>query len=608
MTITRPQRRAVGQVGARGLLLIVPFFAGLARADQSSTPDVVVMEKMIVEATETDTSPGILGGLFRPRKAWLYVAVPDYEILSQCDTEQTDAVARHIAEALRSNRQLIPEPFLVPLATPMSFIIFDHTPSPAMEALVPGANQWVPKSNDFGSYFGGGPSVFIGGSATWDPDTHCVVQNRSGGSWPYAGGDMTTGPIPTGTLFELSRCTPALPLWYLYGFDGPCGIERGMGPVWATAKWISPEDADRVLAAAHKAHTLPVLPPIQSLFERHGDPDGRLPKTPPSAEWSAEAALFVRWGLIGEPEKYNPHGQAFADFVLRSRVERVTEPVFRECFGFGYAAMQQILSRYFLDAVKEPIVRERYDHPADRPEVRQYRPEDGPPKVISRTATPVEVARLLGDWERMRGDDLVTTDPALSRVFLRQAGRTLHRAYDRGERDPRLLAALGLFDFEVGDVVEARNVLTSAVNAGVARPAAYLDLAQLEFNEATAHPAGAGGTLSPEQTAAVLKPIFTARHMARLDAAGYALIAEAWEKCVSKPKADNLAVLVEGTLMYPFDTALCAAAAQTYARWGYTAGAEALFHHGLQVANGEISTEKIQLRSSQQPAPPSGAN
>jgi hypothetical protein len=570
-------------------------FAGWMHAADAPAPDVIVMQKMIVEATELDPHPSLFG----MHNVWLYVAVPDYEILSRCDAEQTDAVARHIAKSLRGNRQLIPERYLVPLTVPMSFIMFDHEPTRAMEALIPSSDEWESGgSANFGSYFSGGLHRLVGGAVTGDSDTQCVVQNRGGKRWLWAGGSMSTGPIPRGTFFELSRCAPSLPLWYLYGLEGPCGIERGMPGVWAAAMWISQDETSAVLAAARKAHALPALPPIAELFLHDGPTEKNSSEVSPSPAWMAEAALFLRWGFIGEPGEANSHRRAFDMFVDRSRVERVDETMFRECFGFGYAEMQTELSRYLIGATKVPIPAESYAHAADRPEVREYADSEGPPPGLSRYATPSEIARLLGNWERMEGDELKASNPALSHVFLEQAGKTLHKSYAIGERDPRLLAVLGLYDYDVGDLAEAHSILSAATEAGVARPAAYIYLARLEFNEAEAHPAAAGGMFGAQQAAAVLKPLFAARKQGRLDAAGYILIAEAWTRCAAKPLPANLAVLNEGTLLYPFDAALCFSAAKAYAKWDYATDAKALLDRGLSVVNAVEGKELRDLRTS----------
>lgn len=322
-------------------------------AAEVPSPDVIVMRQMIVEATQDDPHPGLFG----IPNVWLYVAVPDCEILSRCDSEQTVAVARHIGDSLALNKGFVPDGYLAPLAVPLSFIMFDHAPTKTMEAVIPSSDDWAPSSANFGRYFPRTHSL-EGGTNTADADTHCTVQNRGGERWLWAGGG-SRGPIPTGSLFQLGRCAPALPLWYRYGFDGPCGLLRMIGldegMIVATAVWISEEDTDAILAAAKKTNTLPALPPIGELFRPPEPAERGSAATRPSPAWMAEAALFLRWGLFGEPEKGPSHQRAFATFVERSRVERITEAAFRECFGFGYGEMQSRLGRYLLEAAKEPI-------------------------------------------------------------------------------------------------------------------------------------------------------------------------------------------------------------------------------------------------------------
>jgi len=200
----------------------------------------------------------------------------------------------------------------------------------------------------------------------------------------------------------------------------------------------------------------------------------------------------------------------------------------------------------------------------------------------------------------MQGDDLRTSDPALCQVYLEQAGKTLHGSYAKGERDPRLLAVLGLCDYDVGAKAEARSMLAAATDAGVARPAAYLDLAHLILEEARAHPAAANGKFSAEQTAAILKPLFAVRQRTRLEARGYLLIAEAWKESADRPLPAHLAALDEGIRLYPFDSELCASAAKVYAQWGYPAGAETLIEQGLKSADEKAARQLQDLRASLQ--------
>jgi hypothetical protein len=76
-----------------------------------------------------------------------------------------------------------------------------------------------------------------------------------------------------------------------------------------------------------------------------------------------------------------------------------------------------------------------------------------------------------------------------------EAHNALIAPYIRGERDPRLLAALGLDEKLAGNVDRARKFLEAASNAKVDRARAYLELARLRFAAAQATPKAAQGRL-----------------------------------------------------------------------------------------------------------------
>jgi hypothetical protein len=132
--------------------------------------------------------------------------------------------------------------------------------------------------------------------------------------------------------------------------------------------------------------------------------------------------------------------------------------------------MQLRLANYLFSAPTE-IIRVPYRHLTGWP--------PDLPSLTLRDATEAETARILGDWERMRGDLIRIVDPVLGRQYLDLAGKTLLRAYRSGSRDPRLLAVLGLYECDIGNYAQSATLLESATKAGVVRPAAYLALSRL---------------------------------------------------------------------------------------------------------------------------------
>jgi hypothetical protein len=563
----------------------------LAMADTGADTNVTVMEKVIVEATKSDNRPGVLG-VFGRRNIWLYVGAPDYEILSRCDAEQTLATSRHLSDSLVLDEDFIPASYLARLATPMSFIMFDQPPSKAMEALIPNSLD-VTSVASYGIYHNA-IGFSSGGIDVSDSDTHCAVQNRLGVAMNWAGGGVGRGPVPTGLLFKINQCIPALPAWYKFGFIGPSGILRlaagSNGMIVPYATWVSDEKTKSLLDEAKRIGCSPDLPPIEELFQKQQVETKQSPTDWPSPDWMAHAALFLRWGMFGDSD----HRKAFASFVERSRSEVVTEKLFRDCFGFGYAEMQTRLAHYFVEGGQKPVEKgyDSFEHWTRNNDLQH------PPfyNLTVREATPAEVARLLGDWERMEGEAKRDSDPALSQLYFKRAGKTLNECYDEGERDSRFLAVLGLYDADIGKEAEARNILLEATKTWVHRPAAYITLARLNFDEAVRHPRTGGGEFNINETASVLGPLYAVREKAQLTAFGYRLIAETWSKCIEKPSASDLDSLGSGLKLYPFDVSLFLSVANTYAHWGYNSEAKQTIERGSKLANGRALENFVQLK------------
>ncbi|HZZ19355.1 MAG TPA: hypothetical protein VFE25_08300, partial [Opitutaceae bacterium] len=192
------------------------LFANISIAGDKPANEVFAMEQVIVEAT-SEKPVGVKA------RVWLHTELPGYEVLSLCGNEMTYRAARHLGDALDINRQFVPPAYLGVPVVPQSFIMFAHQPSPAMERLVPSVltQEDSPRFGPLGSV-----KMASGGLDTADEDTHCVVQNRYGFEWPWAGGGLGRGPVPTGLEFEISRVRPAPPLWYQLGFIGPAGVLR----------------------------------------------------------------------------------------------------------------------------------------------------------------------------------------------------------------------------------------------------------------------------------------------------------------------------------------------------------------------------------------------
>jgi hypothetical protein len=466
-----------------------------------------------------------------------------------------------------------------------------------------------------------------------DTDTFAINSN-------LFGVDTRTPAYGSISRERLMRCTPPLPRWLLVGLLGKdCGIfresfapstedyyemghfgsDRAFGP---GTLWVSLKETKRLLELFEKEKadkkTEFWLPPLERLFTEDA---------PPAADlilWESEAALFIRWALVG-PGRQDPFmAHAFDEFVRRARREPVTEQVFADCFGFRYSDMERKLGAFLRAVLAKPT------------SVFVKFPDRFPSAQLEE-ATADQIGRILGDWLRMQGDSLRKTDPDLSRRVLFAAGRMLERAYradnglppdidpsPEGERsadplrnaaygppvamkplvvsaarihDPGLLAVYGLYEHDIGNIARAREFLEAAAKAGAGRPRAYLVLAELRFAEAIARPQGSRDRLSALQAAAVLDPLGRAlQYPPVLDS--YRLLVETWAHCDTKPADSDVERMVEGVALFPRNVELAYRSAQVCAQGSYIAQAAGLVRSGLVfAANKEDRKNLEQLRS-----------
>jgi tetratricopeptide (TPR) repeat protein len=273
--------------------------------------------------------------------------------------------------------------------------------------------------------------------------------------------------------------------------------------------------------------------------------------------WAKQAYAFVHLCLYGENGRFQ---KAFDQFVQRLRSEPASEALFKDCFKMSYADMQMQLRGY--------IGFTNHTYKVFKLKAGG-RPLGGTP-VALREATQAEVGRIKGDAQRLASQ----TDRALDSYRV---------AYARGERDPVLLAALGLAESSAGQTDRARAMLEIATKAGVSRASAYVELARLRLAATKAGPAGSN-RLDETQLASVLDPLFKARQLQPALAETYENIAEGWLASAVLPKRDHLVVLVEGLRLFPHDNPQFLRVAELYLRIGDQVSATGLAEAGLQLA------------------------
>lgn len=332
-----------------------------------------------------------------------------------------------------------------------------------------------------------------------------------------------------------------------------------------------PEDRDFSATLAKRA-----LLPMAELFAVTLDSPTAL--NPLGSTWAKQSYAFVHWGLYGDAGR---HQKDFFTFLARLGRETLSEALFRECFQQSYEEMLFTLRRY-LEFTRHKVA-------GIRAEKGQKISE--PPPVGLREATEAEVGRLKGETLRLAGK--------------RTAAHTaLVTPYRRGQRDPALLAALGIDEANGGDPVKARQLLEAAAGAKVVRPRAYVELARLRLLEAHAQPEGTGGKMSARQTTFILEPLFVAHGQLPALPELYELIGEAWGQSELAPSAAQLAVLDEGVRLFPRNAILVYRDAALQAKIGRVREAESLIRLGLRVTTDEGLRAKFEALTVGLPAAP----
>jgi hypothetical protein len=271
-------------------------------------------------------------------------------------------------------------------------------------------------------------------------------------------------------------------------------------------------------------------------------------------DWQKQATAFVHLCLYGEKGNYR---KAFLKFSSRRPESPPTEEFFKECFGVDYRAMALKLRRYTEDT--------RYIGTIYKPTSKQGLLSPREPVVVRR-ATDAEIGRIKGETLRLAGQD-------------EEARREFVVAYLRGEREPQLLASLGLMARQRHDDARARTYLEAfaATAATVPRPRAYLELSRLRSTT----PTSGARPLNVDQTDRVLSPLLAAQRLPQQLSDIYLAIADVWDHSTTAPSRENLATLERGIVVFPQNGALILRTAELLVKHGYRADAAPLIQRTL---------------------------
>jgi hypothetical protein len=547
------------------------------------------VELPVFTVTETADLPA--------REPWTYTRIPGFEVISGASDRETRRLVRDFEVFRQALAMAWPVPGREP-ATGAIVLCGRGNPFP----------QFIPAGRTPGEI--GSASLFLANRE----QVAIVIDVRDRIELAVGADDIGTGQIPAFEIasnkqlyreyvhFMLSRAETRPPAWLAEGlaqivmameFTESAVIfgriesvgEQSAGQAAAQA---GADAGDELGAEPASGADVIVDRPFNQVLERrrlmpleemfavtHDSPLARNPLG--NNRWAKQCYAFVHLCLYGDGKRWQ---KPFARFVQRAGQQPPTEELFKECFGITYRQMLAELRGY--------ISFTRHDY------VRMVL-KDGhkllAPDVVLESAREADIGRVKGDALRLAGH--------------RARGHAEYRAaYIRGERDARLLAALGSAELEAGRTDRARKLLEAAVREPLDRPTPYVELARLRLEEAQTAPKGEGATLSAAQVRGVVELVLRARALRPPLPDTYGLAAAAWTGAANPASREDLRLLDEGMTLFPRFTELFFSAAELNVRAGASEHAAEIAVYGEQVARDPETRARFRaLREALPPAP-----
>ena len=460
---------------------------------------------------------------------WRYGRIPEFEILSRCEEGTTDRLVLAYLRASRLLGTVLPPRYQLALDVPPTLIFYDEKSWSAVEKDAAAAlfrSRTILSSDPLPGVPAApaGSRGFFDNLMLSDADviaTFTVVSSRTVDL-------QETYLTPEYVKSLLVSRQPALPKWLIAGFLRVYARMKFQDDM-VRLEYKRWQFGERPALASRNATAEEMMPSLADFFSEQSLRAGRDPWI-----WIDQAELFVAWGINpAEPGRVT----AFWRFVELASTGPPTEEGFQACFGFGYAEAARQMVAYAASS-------RRTEWPFPRENARL-------PGFRTCVATEGEIARIKGDWERLEVRYVRKHAPDLESTYVDLARRTLRKAYDHDDRDPRLLAVLGLLEVDAGNKTAAREFLEAAVAQAVVRPRAYYELARLRYDVLFGRSTRDDGKLTPEQANSILEPLLAGSRQAPPLAAVYELMSHVAFHSTEPPSAEILAALAEGERLFP---------------------------------------------------------
>ncbi len=540
--------------------------ANAAESSVASAP-AVLLPPMLVEESKSSAP-------------WFYVNVGGTEFLSRCSENTTEEFVYAWLARMQLMRVLVPEEFLAHTDIPAVCVLYaqdlDQRLSAEIQHELEAAAKGKGDSPD-GARVNLAPNMRLG-----DRDMHATIVYIDEATFQGAQLGISSSHV----RYLLQGRVPDLPAWLVEGVERVWrGAEFTVDPITLRPLlWHSQDESEELASDAMRPRA---LLPASELFasDLARAKENQNPRRLQTR--AAEQELFVRWALASGEATH----AALWRFAARAAEGPVTEESFEACFGFDFAELRDRLSDYLPSAVANS---KRID-PGTLPDLPRFK--------VAR-ATPNEIARVRGEWERLAIWHVQRRLPQAREPYIAQARRTLRRAYHAGDHDPRLLAIMGLCEIDAGNPAGAREFLEPALEGGVVRPSAYYEVARLRFAELRN---GAPETkrFSAAELAPVIQPLQRALTQAPPLAEVFVLLAETWARCDESPGAVDFAELGTGARLFARRPSVAWPIAQAFARHGKKAEAITVLDACAACLTDEKTSAGITRLRAELSAPPS---
>lgn len=562
---------------------LVPGFA----AETTATGPIVELPKFVVTGKPVPTEA----------EAWRYAAIPGIEVLSNAPDRETQRILSNFQQFQNALKvaSLIQDRSNTPL-----LFVFCRAPT-AADLLLPGGRKLVNEPPQ-GVFVGRSRAAIVVGIGRNVDQTSIGIgsgllaraQREIGESWRDAAAsearmndstapeeldfraadpvsensdeELRAGHLDTDRQlpylymkYLLTQSDPPLPFWFQEG------LMRIVADMEVQPDFVSIGDGRSFMAffSPRSARMVPLIPFEEfftigeaELASARDDKTTAKVSIVTAQAWPQQAHAFAHLCLFGEGGKWK---KPLSKLLVRAAKQPVTEALFKECFGMSFKEMGTHMRGYvtFVDSTRQEF-RAKGAKPA------------APAPVALREATDAEVGRIKGYALQLAGQ-------------VSQGRSEFIAAYHRGDRDPELLAGLGLIELENGKTERGYQFLKAAVAGKTRNPDAYVALARERMAAAAAAP-GQDGRYSAEQTAEIVKLARSAVELPPTRAETCELLADVWARSAVSPAEDDVTLQIRAAIKYPGRLKLVYGAAVMSIDAKLYNEARTLVEHGIKFA------------------------